>query len=74
MVLCDFNLPSMNGLEMVEQARAEHFGLPVVMVTAEPVKALVNRGVAAGVCGWLIKPFKPPLVLGAVKALAGPSA
>ncbi len=37
MVVCDVNMPNMNGLEMVERlkSRPEHKGLPILMLTTE---------------------------------------
>ena len=37
MVVCDVNMPNVNGLEMVERikSRPEHKGLPILMLTTE---------------------------------------
>ena len=59
MVVCDVNMPNMNGLEMVEQvkARPEYKALPILMLTTEAQPSLVKRAKEAGAVGWMVKPF-----------------
>ena len=72
MVLCDVNMPRMNGLEMLEAlARGPGRAPPVVMLTTEGGAALVQRAKSAGAKGWIVKPFAPDLLLAAVKKVAG---
>jgi two-component system, chemotaxis family, chemotaxis protein CheY len=42
-----------------------------VMLTTESSPAMKERGKAAGVKGWIVKPFKGDAVLDALKKLAG---
>jgi two-component system chemotaxis response regulator CheY len=67
MVLCDINMPRMNGLEFVEQVGPT--GLPVVMLTTEGKPELVARAKKAGAKGWMVKPFKPEQLLAVVNKL-----
>jgi two-component system chemotaxis response regulator CheY len=71
MVICDINMPLMNGLEMIEQiARSTTIKkVPIVMLTTEGQPALIQRARKAGAKGWLVKPFKPDLLLAAVNKL-----
>jgi two-component system chemotaxis response regulator CheY len=71
MVLCDLNMPRMNGLEMLEslQSSGGARGVPVLMLTTEAAPALVDRAKKAGAKGWIVKPFKAELLLGAVRKL-----
>jgi two-component system, chemotaxis family, chemotaxis protein CheY len=71
MVICDINMPLMNGLEMIEQiARSTTIRkVPIVMLTTEGQPALIQRARQAGAKGWLVKPFKPDLLLAAVNKL-----
>jgi two-component system chemotaxis response regulator CheY len=73
MVLCDINMPNMGGLEMltVVKANAKNSSLPVVMLTTEGDPALVQRAKSAGATGWIVKPFKHPLLVATVRKLAG---
>lgn len=59
MVICDVNMPNMNGLEMVEQVKSkpEHQALPILMLTTEAQPSLVKRAKEAGAVGWMVKPF-----------------
>ncbi|MEM9695064.1 MAG: response regulator, partial [Myxococcota bacterium] len=72
MVICDVNMPNMNGIEMLEavQAGGNHSHLPIVMLTTEGQPALIQRAKKAGAKGWIVKPFKPDMLLAAAKKLA----
>lgn len=59
LVLSDWNMPEMNGSELVQKIRATHKTLPIVMVTAENDPGRVTELRDLGVNGYLIKPFKP---------------
>lgn len=72
-VICDVNMPRMNGLDMLEAVRRGPKGaaLPIVMLTTEGQHELVRRAKAAGAKGWIVKPFKPELLVAAVRKLTG---
>jgi two-component system chemotaxis response regulator CheY len=71
MLICDVNMPRMNGLEMLEKLRSDvrWKALPVVMLTTEGQPALIERAKKAGAQGWIIKPFKAALLVAAVQRL-----
>jgi two-component system chemotaxis response regulator CheY len=73
LVLCDVNMPNLNGIEMIESARRDGKGANVtfVMLTTEAEPDLVQRAKACGAKGWIVKPFKPELLLAAVRKLVG---
>jgi two-component system chemotaxis response regulator CheY len=73
LVICDVNMPRMDGLEMLVLVKkdARNAGLTVLMLTTEAQPALIQRAKAAGARGWIVKPFKPELLLATVKKLAG---
>lgn len=73
LVLCDINMPKLNGLDMLESLTEEIAAksLPVVMLTTEGEPAAMARAKKAGVKGWIVKPFKELLLVGAVKKLTG---
>jgi len=73
MVLCDLNMPNMNGLEFLEtiKAEAERPPVPVVMLTTDGAPDLVTRARRAGAKAWIVKPFQTDLLLAAVRRIAG---
>jgi two-component system sensor histidine kinase/response regulator len=59
MVLSDWNMPVMNGLELLKAIRADEklAALPVVMITAEAERSRIMEAVAHGVSDLLVKPY-----------------
>jgi two-component system chemotaxis response regulator CheY len=58
LALVDWNMPVMNGLEMLRQLRADGFrDLKVMMVTTEAENDYIVRALEAGADEYLMKPF-----------------
>jgi two-component system chemotaxis response regulator CheY len=58
LVLLDWNMPVMNGLEMLKELRAEGFsGIKVMMVTTEAENDFIVNALDAGADEYLMKPF-----------------
>ncbi|WP_420956667.1 response regulator [Burkholderia gladioli] len=72
LVVSDVNMPNMDGLTMVEKIRGElgNAAVNVVMLTTESSPAMKERGKAAGVRGWIVKPFRGEAVLETFRKLA----
>lgn len=72
LIISDVNMPNMDGLTMVEKIRGElgNKTVHVVMLTTESSPAMKERGKAAGVKGWIVKPFKGDAVLETFRKLA----
>ncbi|MCD6258950.1 MAG: response regulator [Sulfurimonas sp.] len=71
MLITDWNMPEMNGLELVKKVRADQrfVDMPIIMVTTEGGKAEVITALKAGVNNYIVKPFTPQVLkekLGAV--------
>ena len=64
LILCDINMPVMDGLEFVKQLPGVENakGVPVVMITTEGSEAHVVEALSAGARGYIRKPFTPDQV------------
>ena len=73
MVICDINMPIMDGLEMVEKIKSkpENKSLPILMLTTEGQIALIKRAKQAGAVGWIVKPFDATQLVQTVNHLTG---
>lgn len=73
LVVCDVNMPNMDGLTMAEKVRGElgNAAVHIVMLTTENSPAMKERGKAAGIKGWIVKPFNGSAVLGSFRKLVG---
>ena len=71
-VVCDLNMPRMDGFEFLERLRTlpGHGRTPVVVLTTECSPASVARGEAAGVRAWIVKPFRTEQLVAAVAGAA----
>jgi two-component system chemotaxis response regulator CheY len=66
LVLCDVDMPRMNGLKLVAEVKRLGKPVPILMLTTEVDPALVRRARELGCKGWIVKPFKPSLLAAAV--------
>ncbi|MBA2077212.1 chemotaxis response regulator CheY [Rhodanobacter sp. PCA2] len=59
LVVTDWNMPNMTGIDLLRVIRAETAlkGLPVLMVTAENNRDQIIAAAQAGVNGYIVKPF-----------------
>ena len=59
MVVTDWNMPNMTGIDLLRAIRAEASlkGMPVLMVTAENNRDQIIAAAQAGVNGYIVKPF-----------------
>lgn len=70
-VLMDITMPEMDGLTALREIRAHDRTARVVMLTALGQEGVVLEAIKAGAKDFVVKPFQPERVLGALsKALA----
>jgi len=69
MLLTDLNMPNMDGIELIKQARSnpKYKFMPIIMLTTESQASKKQEGKAAGATGWIVKPFNPGQLLATVK-------
>lgn len=64
LILCDINMPVMDGLEFVRQVSSvdNAKGIPIVMITTEGSESHVVEALSHGARGYIRKPFTPDQV------------
>lgn len=64
LILCDINMPVMDGLDFVRRLKGvpNAQGVPVVMITTEGGESHVVQALSAGARGYIRKPFTPDQV------------
>ncbi len=58
-VVCDINMPNMNGFEFLKAAKGDESlkHIPILMVTAEARKEDIVLAAQSGAAGYIVKPF-----------------
>lgn len=76
LILSDFNMPNLNGQELLEAARNEPAtaNTPVVILSSETRRDLMDQAIAAGASAWLTKPFQTAELLATIEQALGKSA
>ncbi len=71
LVLLDWMMPLRSGLEVCAHLRSDPMmdGIPVVMLTARGTEADIEWGYAAGVDGYIVKPFSPRALVWRVESM-----
>jgi DNA-binding response OmpR family regulator len=71
LVLVDWMMPKMTGIEVCRALRDNPLTArtPIILLTAKAQEAEVERGFAAGVDDYIVKPFSPREMLGRIQAV-----
>ena len=72
-ILLDWNMPKMTGIEALRALRAAGNKTPVIMVTTEAEKSRVLEAIKTGANDYLIKPFSPDQLAAKVRGLLQPA-
>ena len=59
LLLTDYHMPNMNGLELIEKIREieAYKHIPVLVLTTESQRSIIKEAKDSGATGWLLKPF-----------------
>lgn len=71
LILLDWNMPKMSGIEALRAIRQADKKTPVIMVTTEAEKSRVIEAIKSGANDYLIKPFSPDQLAAKVKTVLG---
>ena len=71
LVVTDWNMPEMNGAELVQVLRSlpQYQEVPIVMVTTRGMQEDVITAMKLGVNGYIIKPFTPEVLGEKIKSV-----
>ena len=71
LIISDVNMPKMDGISFVKRVKQQprYQNVPVIMLTTESAEQKKYEGRDAGAKAWVVKPFTPDGLLGAVRKL-----
>jgi two-component system chemotaxis response regulator CheY len=67
LIITDINMPNMNGLELIKNARSILRFTPILALTTESQATKRDEAKKIGATGWLVKPVAGPDLLKVVK-------
>jgi two-component system, chemotaxis family, chemotaxis protein CheY len=73
LVITDYNMPDMNGFELLSRMKADEVlkAIPVVVVTTEGSQQRVREFMDAGAADYIRKPFTPEEIRGKLSRIMG---
>jgi two-component system chemotaxis response regulator CheY len=71
MIITDWNMPEMDGLEFVGVVRSSDGNIPILMVTTNAAKEDIVSALQAGVNNYVVKPFTPETLKEKIESLLG---
>lgn len=69
LIISDWNMPEMTGIDFLKKVRETQKTLPFVLVTAESEKSQVIEALQAKVSGYIVKPFTAQQIGDKLKAI-----
>lgn len=69
-VVLDISMPRLGGLETLQRLRAQHPGMRVVLLSVNGAAPVVEKAVALGAEGYVLKQSDPSEVIEAVRAVS----
>lgn len=73
LIICDWNMPHMSGIELLTKIRTEsNFKkLPFLMLTAQANEEHLRQAITAGASDYVVKPFQAKTLESKVRTLLG---
>ncbi|HEX4918362.1 MAG TPA: response regulator [Limnobacter sp.] len=59
LIVTDINMPGITGLEFCRRVRSMTNHVPILVLSAQSDKELIQEARQAGVNGWMLKPVEP---------------
>ncbi len=74
-ILTDVNMPRLDGFGFIDRVRrqARYTSVPILVLTTESAREMKQKARAAGATGWIVKPFDPGRLVGALRTVTGAS-
>jgi len=69
-VLVDYHMPALDGLETVERIREIDRGIPIIVLTVDERQQIADKFLAAGATDFALKPIKAPDLIARLKVHA----
>jgi two-component system chemotaxis response regulator CheY len=66
-IISDLNMPQMGGFDFLREVKALLPTTPVLMMSVDTLRPLRDEARAAGAAGWLVKPFRPQVLIDAIQ-------
>ena len=64
LILLDWNMPNMNGLEFLEKNQSDHFtSVPIIMMTTENSPEFIRKALSLNASEYIMKPFTSDILL-----------
>jgi len=72
LIITDLHMPKMDGIELIKNVRAmeSYKRIPILFLTTESQVSKKMEAKEAGATGWIIKPFVPAKLIGALKKVS----
>ena len=70
LVICDINMPVMNGLDFLKEFKKSNRTTPVIMLTTETEATKKQTAKQLGATGWILKPFNTNDLIKVIKRVA----
>lgn len=73
LIMTDYNMPEMNGLEFIKAVKADEVSkeIPVVVISTEGNDEKIREFMDAGAAGYITKPFTPEAIRDLIANILG---